>query len=126
MQFKYECIKLIEIIGINKTSKQLGINHKCIKNWYLNRRKFTDLKEYNNIYRLPGGGAKLKYPKLEEKMISFIQKCREIGINITYNLIIEELFLIQPEFKKKKRNSLKKWCYRFFKRNNYSIKKFKN
>lgn len=126
MRFKYECIKLIEIIGINNTSKQLGINHKCIRNWYFNRGKFKDLKEYNNIYRLPGGGAKLKYPKLEEKMKIFIQKCLEIGINITYNLIIEELFRIQPDMKKKKKNSLKKWCYRFFKRNNYSIKNLNN
>ena len=125
IQFKNECIKYIEIIGINNTSKQLGISRKCIRNWYLNKEKLKHLKEYNTIYRLPGGGAKVKYPKEEKHIVNFILKCLDIGIVITYNLIIKELIRIQPEMKKKNINALKKWCYRLLKRNNFSITKFK-
>ena len=47
---------------------------------------------------------------------------RKLGIAInTANIIIKAIELF-PDFKNKNYHSLLNWCYRFLKRNNYSIR----
>jgi hypothetical protein len=121
IQFKYNCIKFIEIMGINKTANLFGVHRKCIRRWYLNKDNIKYFKDNNSIYRLPGGGAKLKYPKVEKQLITFIYKCLEIGIILNIDLIIKELCRIQPDFKNKKRNTLRKFCYNILKRHNLCV-----
>ncbi len=126
IQFKYNCIKFIDIMGINKTANLFGVHRKCIREWYLNKDNYKYFKDKNSIYRLPGGGAKLKYPKAEKKLIAFIYKCLEIGIVLNIDLIIKELCRIQPDVKNKKRNTLRKFCYNFLKRHNLYIRSLNN
>ena len=49
----------------------------------------------------------------------FILKCNEIGIILNMKLIIEECYRICSEMQNYSYYLLRKWIYRFLKRNNY-------
>ena len=87
-------------------------------------KKLQNIKNKNNSYRLPGGGNKVKFPSKEKEIVLFINRCKEIGINLNMNLIIEEFCCLCPYMKKYSKNTLRKWYYRFLKRINYNIKDF--
>jgi len=125
IQFKSKCIELVNILGVYRTSVILGIDKKCIKYWYFQRANFHNIIKANCCYRLPGAGKKVKYLKKEEEVMYFIIKCKEIGIILNSNLIIEEYCRICPDVKNNSYSSLRKWFYRFLKRFNYSINDFK-
>ena len=78
-----------------------------------------------STYRLPGGGNKVKKAKKEAEIIHFMIRCKEIGIRVSTKLIIQEYCRICPGVEKNSKSTLKKWCYRFLKRNNYTINDFK-
>ena len=69
-----------------------------------------------------GCGSKIKYPVQEKEIIDFIFKCKEIGIPLNTNIIIEELYRICPKIKNNSKKSLRKWCYRLFKKYQLKIK----
>lgn len=117
--FKLKCIEIVKIIGLYRVSKITKINKKTIKQWYLNKELLQNIKKKDSTYRLPGGGAKVKYPILQREISNFIYKCLQIGIKINNNLIIQEMFRINPETKKKSKKYLQKWCYRLKKKQNY-------
>ena len=116
IHFKLKCLELVNILGYYRTSIIIGINKKCIKDWYLKREKFQNIIKKNCTYRLPGGGCKVKNRNKEEEVLNFIIKCKEIGINLNPNLVIEEYCRICPEIKKNTKTCLRKWFYRFMKR----------
>ena len=124
IQFKLKCLDLVKILGIYRTSLIIGINRNSIRHWYINRQKLNNVEEKNSTYRLPGGGNKVKYPKKESEILLFMTRCKEIGIIVNTRLIIQEYCRICPDLKKNSKPTLKKWCYRFLKRNNYSIYDF--
>ena len=125
IQFKLKCLDLVKIVGIYRTSIIIGIDKKCIRCWNLNKEKFENIVKTNFSYRLPGAGCKLRCPDIQEKIKLFITKCKEIGINLTMNLIIQEYCRICPEKKNCSKSTLRKWYYRFLKKNNFTIKDFK-
>ena len=124
IQFKLKCIELVQILGIYGTSLILGIDKKCINSWISNKMKLQNIKQKNSSYRLPGGGCKVKFASKENEIFLFIDRCKEIGINLNMNLIIEEFCRICPHVKKNSKNTLIKWYYRFLKRINHNIKVF--
>ena len=124
IQFKLKCLELAKKLGIYKTSLFLGINRKCISSWILNKKNLQNVEKKSSSFRLPGGGCKVKYPIKEKEMLNFINRCKEIGIHLNMNLIIEEFCSLCPDMKSYSKNSLRKWYYRFLKRINYSIKDF--
>ena len=124
IKFKLKCLDLIKILGIYRTALILKINRKCIRNWYKNRQKLYDIEEKISTYRLPGGGNKIKNPKKEAEMVLFMNRCKEIGIILNTKLIVQEYCRICPDMKKYSKSSLKNWCYRFLKRNNFFIYNF--
>ena len=62
--------------------------------------KIPKYNKKNCTYRLPGGGCKIKYPNKEEEILYFIIKCKEIGIILNPNLVIQEYCRICHEIKK--------------------------
>ena len=96
IQFKLKCLELANILGYYRTSIIIGINKKCIKDWYLKKEKFQNIIKKNCTYRLPGGCCKVKYPNKEEEILYFIIKCKEIGIILNPNLVIQEYCRICP------------------------------
>ena len=125
IQFKLKCLELVNILGFYRTSIIIGIKIKSIKDWYLRREKLQNIIKKNCTYRLPGGGCKVKHRKKEEEVLYFIIKCKEIGIILTPNLVIEEYSRICPEMEKYSKSSLRKWYYRFLKRHSNIKKDFK-
>ena len=125
IKFKLKCIDLANIVGIYKTSIIIGVDKKSVRNWYFKREQLKNIVKQNSTYRLPGGGCKLKYPNKGKEIMFFILKCNEIGIILNMKLIIEECFRICPEMKNYSYILLRKWIYRFLKRNNYHINNFK-
>ena len=124
IQFKLKCLDLVKILGIYRTSLILRINRKCIRDWNNKRQKYYAIKEKISTYRLPGGGNKVKNLKKEAEIALFMIRCQEIGIILKTRLIVQEYCRICPEMKKYSKLTLKKWCYRFLKRNNYFINNF--
>ena len=124
IQFKLKCIELAKILGIHRSSLIIGIDKKCISSWKLNMKKLQSINKKSISYRLPGGGCKVKFPNKEKDIFLFINRCKEIGIKLNMNLIIEEFCSVCPYMKKYSKNSLRKWYYRFLKRINYNIKDF--
>ena len=124
IQFKLKCIELVPILGIYGTSLIIGIDKKCITSWNLNKKKLQKIKEKNSSYRLPGSGCKVKFLSKEKEICLFINRCKEIGIKLNMNLIIEEFCCLCPQMKKYSKNTLRKWYYRFLKKINYNIKDF--
>ncbi len=122
IQFKLKCLYLVKIVGIYRTSIIIGIDKKCIRCWNLNKEKFENIVKTNVSHRLPGAGCKLKCPDIQEKIMLFITKCKERGINLTMNLIIQEYCRICTEKKNCSKSTLRKWYYRFLKKNNITIK----
>ena len=51
-------------------------------------------------------------------------RCKEIGLSLNTKSIIEEYCRICPNMKNYSKHTLKKWCYRFIKRNNDKITDF--
>ena len=121
IQFKLKCLELINVLGIYGTSLIVGIDKKCITSWNLNKKRLQNIKEKNFLYRLPGDGCKVKYPIKKKEIFLFINRCKEIGIKLNMNLIIEEFCCLCPQMKKYSKNTLRKWYYRFLKRFNYNI-----
>ena len=121
IQFKLKCIELVQILAIYGTSLFIGIDKKYITSWTLNKQKLQNINVKKSLYRLPGGGSKIKFPNKEKEIFNFIDRCKEIGINLNMNLIIEEFCCICPEMKKCSKNTLRKWYYRFMKRINHYI-----
>ena len=124
IRFKLKCLELVKVLGIYRTSIIIGINRKSIRDWYLKSQKYLDINKKNSTYRLPGNGAKVKYPKIEDEINLFVIRCKEIGLPLNIKLIIEEYCRICPKMKEYSKHTLKKWCYRFLKRNNYNITDF--
>ena len=92
---------------------------------YLKKEKFQNIIKKNITYRLSGGGFKVKNNNKEEEVLHFIIKCKEIGIILTPNLVIEEYCRIFPEMEKYSKSSLRKWFNRFLKRHVNIKKDFK-
>ena len=121
IQFKLKGVELVQILGIYGTSIIVGIDKKCINSWNLNKKKLLKIKGKNSSYRLPGSGCKVKFLSKEKEICLFINRCKEIGIKLNMNLIIEELCFLCPQMKKYSQNTLRKWYYRFLKRINHNI-----
>ena len=102
----------------------IGIDKKCITSWNLNIKKLQNIKGKKGAYILPGGGSKVKFPNKENEILQFIARCKEIGIKLNMNLIIEEFRCLCPPLKKYSKNTLRKWYSRFLKRFNLNIKDF--
>ena len=83
--------------------------------------KLQNIKEKKSSYRLPGCGNKVKFHNKEKEIFQFIRRCKEIGINLNKNLIIEEFCNLCPDVKQYSKNSLRKWYHRFLKRINFNI-----
>ena len=47
IRFKLKCLEIVNILGIYKTSKIMGIPMQSLKNWNLNREKLKKLNEKN-------------------------------------------------------------------------------
>ena len=88
IRFKLKCLEIVNFLGIYKTSQIIGINKKSVKNWDLNREKLRDINEKNSLFRLSDERSRVKYPELEEKIVVFILRCKEIGINFNSNGIL--------------------------------------
>ena len=82
IQYKLKCLELVPILGIYRTSLIIGVDKKCITSWNLNKEKLQNIKEKKSSYRLPGGGCKVKFPSKEKEIFNFIDRCKEIGINL--------------------------------------------
>jgi hypothetical protein len=121
IEFKLKCLEMVKIFGIYKTSKCTKIDKKCIKYWIKNKEKFQNIIDKKNTFRLPSKGSLFVKSDKEIEIINCILKCKEIGIPINTNLIVDELIRIIPELKKYSRITLKKWCYKFYKRYYFNI-----
>ena len=100
IQFKLKSLDLVKILGIYRTSLILRINIKCIRDWYKNRQKFNIIEDKISTYRLKGGGNKVKNLKKEAEILLFMSRCKEIGIIVNTQLIIQEYCRICPDMKK--------------------------
>ena len=118
LEEKLNYIELASKLGLHKTSSISGIDRKSLREWSKNKEKLEKIRNKQNKFRLPGGGAKPKTIGLEHHLIYFSLCCRKVGIKITSNLIINELLRISPENKNKSLGALRNWSYRFFKRSN--------
>ena len=113
---KLNYVDLATKIGLHKTSIISGIDRKSLREWCNNKLKLEKIRNKQNKYRLPGGGAKSKTSELEHHLIYFILCCRKVGIRISSNLVINELLRIAPCNNQKSLGALRNWCYRFFRR----------
>lgn len=117
---KLKYIDLINEYGISEVSITFNIDRKLLKEWLKKKEKLMRMNNKENKYRLPGGGAKSHMIQKEHHLIYFILICKKVGIEITPQLIIKELFRIESTSLNKSNVTLKSWCYRFIKRN-YSL-----
>ena len=123
IEFKLKCLEMVKKFGVYKISKHTKIDKKCIKYWIKHKERFQNIIDTKNTFRLPRKGSLLGNinKEIEIEIIHLILKCKDIGISINTNLIIDELMRIIPQVKKYSIYTLKKWCYKFYKRHNFNI-----
>ena len=121
IEFKLKCLEIAKKYGIYKISKYIGIDKTCIKKWIINEKKFLNIKDKKNTFRLSNRTSMLLKSEGEKEIIDLILRCKEIGIPINTQLVIDELLRIDPKLQKLSKSTLKKWCYSFYKRNNFNI-----
>ncbi len=114
---KLKYVKLANRMGFNFISDLAGINRKMLKEWEKKSELFKNIPNKQKVYRLPGGGAKSQTLNNEDKLIKVINELKKNDIKITCKVVINEIIKIQPEMGLKNKKTLRKWCYRFFKRN---------
>ena len=116
IEFKLKCLEMVKKFGIYKISKSTRIDKKCIKYWIKNKEKLLNIIDKKNTFRLPRKGSLIIKIDKEIEIIHFIFKCKEIGIPINTNLIVDELIRLCPLLKSYAIITLKKWCYKLYKR----------
>ena len=122
IHFKLKCLNLVKQKGLYKTSKITGIDKTYFIKWKLNKAKFEKINKKKSTFRLP----KIKQTKiLEKNLILFINRCKEIGIPLTLTLILNQMYDMNPHLKNVLKNTLRRWVYRFLKKNNYNINELK-
>ena len=112
---------MIKKYGIYKISKCTNIDKKCFKHWIKNKEKFQNVIDKENTFRLSRKGSLFQNIDQEIEIIQLILKCKEIGIPLNTNLIVDELIRLLPQLKNYSRYTLKKWCYKFYKKHNFNI-----
>lgn len=125
IEFKLKCLEIVKKYGIYKISKYIGIDKNCIKRWIVNKEKLQNVKDKKNTFRLSNRRSILLKVEGEIEIIHFILRCKEIGIPINTDLVINELTRINPKLQLFAKSTLKKWCYSFYKRNNFNISELK-
>ena len=45
IKFKLKCLEIVNILGIYKTSKIMGIHMQSLKNWDLNKEKLKNIND---------------------------------------------------------------------------------
>jgi hypothetical protein len=121
IEFKLKCLEMVKKFGVYKISKYTNIDKKCFKHWIKNKENFQNVIDKKNTFRLPRKGSLLQNIDKEKEIIHLILKCKEIGIPLNTNLIVDEIIRLFPKLKKYSRYTLKKWCYKFYKRHNFNI-----
>ena len=125
IEFKLKCLEMVKKFGIYKISKSTRIDKKCIKYWIKNKEKLLNIIDKKNTFRLPRKGSLIIKIDKEIEIIHFIFKCKEIGIPINTNLIVDELRRLCPQIKNYSIITLKKWCYKLYKRHYLNILELK-
>jgi len=116
IDIKLQYVRLANRMGFNYISDIFGINRRMLKDWEKKIDIFKKISNKQKVYRLPGGGAKSQTINNETQLIKFINKLKRNNIKITCKVVINEIIKIQPEMGLKTKKTLRKWCYRFFKR----------
>ena len=103
--------------GIHATSRKYVIDRKTIRVWIKN---IDELKNTNNkkVKRnLSGAGRKPYITEIENNLIEFIKKYREIEIAISIHELIIEAQILFPPIINNSYNANMMCAYRFLKRN---------
>ena len=116
------------------TSRYVGVDPKRIREWVKNEEKLREALNHqvsgskSKRRKLEGGGRKPMSQTLEEMLVEYIEDLRYQKLRVTRNIQCksEELFKKDEVAEDADREifcARKGWVYRFFKRNNITIRK---
>ena len=109
--------------SIHKCSRKYLIDRKCIRLWIKDLNTFENLDKKNSRNNLPDAGRKPSTEDIEDKIVSFIKRNREICIAVnSYEVICEAIRLLQS-MANNTYNANMLWFYKFLKRNCFCIRK---
>jgi len=136
LDFKLEAIQSIECgESVGQVSKRLSVDRRCIGNWFKQRSEIKALKSrlgdsnFSTMKRLKGGGAPLRFKKVEEELERHIWALRSKGLQISRSQIQVKAQALTEEARMKgeippdsKFQASSGWLTKFLKRHNLNMK----
>lgn len=91
--------------------------------WIKDLSAFENLDKKNHRNNLPGAGRKPIKEDIEDKLVQFIKRNREIGIAVNSHEVVCEAIRLLPTMANNTYNANMLWFYKFLKRNCFCIRK---
>ena len=121
VQFKRKVAKVAEKIGNRHAGRKFDVNEANIRLW---RKEIETLRKAKSSSRAPGRGRKAELPDVEKELTSIVHERRQAGCAInTVELRIQALKIAKRLYPDIPFKASAKWCYRFMKRNDISVRK---
>ena len=122
---KLHILNLLHNYSISKCKieRLYGISRKTQRDWAEQEEDLMDALHKNKKYRINGGGKKPEIADLEFELCQYVDTARGLGISIITNEIIVKAMQLMPTLNNKSYSTLYKWCYKFLRRNNYTLRR---
>ena len=85
--FKLKVVDFAKANSNNKASKTFDIDRKRVIEWRKSEIKIRSMIEGGELLmsgkRKPGAGRKVQFEEIDSQLITWIEKCRDLGVRVT-------------------------------------------
>lgn len=128
--YKANAIKLaLERKNIKATARDIGIHYQMLRRWIKEKDKVHDqiadkISKASTRYRLPGGGRPATIsPIVEDEILEYIDKRRELDFKVTMNDVLLQLRKMEPSFEEVQRHHIRRRLWSVFRRRKITLRR---
>ena len=118
--FKLKVVKYAEENSKNKASKVFEVDRRRVKEWCQQKDKSKVMSKTSK--RLQGGGRKVRYPDIEEKLPQWLNERRNKGVRLTGKALKREAMRFHKTSEKQSLKVSCGWFRKFKRRNNITFR----
>ena len=121
VSFKLKVVQYAKEQGNNAASRYFKVDRKRVREW---RGKEADLKLLPaRRKKLKGGGQKINWPEIEEKLMTWLNRHREKGVRVTGKALKREALRLHKTEGNQGFKASCTWLRKFMKRHNISFRR---
>lgn len=125
--FKLKVVDFAKANSNNKASKTFDIDRKRVIEWRKSEIKIRSMIEGGELLmsgkRKPGAGRKVQFEEIDSQLITWIEKCRDLGVRVTGKGLKRECLKLHRLNGNQSFKASCGWLRTFMKRHNISFRR---